>query len=91
MSPELRDAYGLPEATSKQLGGIKVILHVHDEIVASGHKQQLPEFMRAVTTVPVWAPGFPLGAEGGIIPRYAKSPPRGLLWKEQAWLNGVKV
>lgn len=67
------------------------VLHVHDEIVASGRKEQLPEFMRKVTTLPPWADGFPLGAEGGLLPRYAKTPPKGLIWREQSWLNGVRV
>lgn len=71
--------------------GFKVVLHVHDEIVASARRDRLPEFMKLVTTLPPWADGFPLGAEGGAIPRYAKTPPKGRVWKEQAWLNGSRV
>ncbi len=71
--------------------GIRTVLHVHDEIVASGFRRQLPEFMRMMTAVPEWAPGFPLEAEGGWLPRYAKGPPKGLRWKEQVWRNGTRV
>ena len=71
--------------------GVATVLHVHDEIVASGHPEQLPDFMRMMTTVPDWAPGFPLEAEGGWIPRYAKAPPKGSRWREQVWRDGVRV
>jgi len=71
--------------------GIKVVLHVHDEIVASGWRDQLPLFMKLMTSVPSWAPGFPLAAEGGWLPRYAKAPPKGKTWKEQEWRDGVRV
>ena len=70
---------------------IRVVLHVHDEIVASGCRSQLPEFMHLITRVPTWAPGFPLEAEGGWVPRYAKSPPKGKTWTEQVWRNGARV
>lgn len=71
--------------------GLWVVLHVHDEIVASGFRDQLPLFMSIITEVPEWAPGFPLEAEGGWVTRYAKSPPKGLRWKEQVWRNGKRV
>lgn len=66
------------------------VLHVHDEIVCSGKASDLPTFMKAFTTPPSWALGLPLDAEGGIMPRYAKTPP--LDWpKEQLWRNGERV
>ncbi len=66
------------------------VLHVHDEIVCSGNASDLPRFMKAFTTPPSWALGLPLDAEGGIMPRYAKTPPSD--WpKEQLWRNGEKV
>lgn len=71
--------------------GIRVVLHVHDELVASGWRRQLPRFMEIMTTVPNWAPNFPLEAEGGWLTRYAKGPPKGLRWKEQVWRNGRRV
>jgi len=71
--------------------GLRVVLHVHDEIVASGWRHQLALFMQLITEVPEWATGFPLEAEGGWLPRYAKGPPKGLRWKEQVWRNGTRV
>jgi DNA polymerase len=71
--------------------GFRVVLHVHDEIVASGDRRRLDEFMTIITEVPPWATGFPLGAEGGFLPRYAKAPPKGKTWAEQTWQNGVRL
>lgn len=66
------------------------VLHVHDEVVASGRPKDLPAFMRAFTTRESWAAGLPLDAEGGIMPRYAKAPPPD--WpKEETWRNGERV
>jgi len=66
------------------------VLHVHDEVVASGRPEDLPAFMRAFTTRESWAAGLPLDAEGGIMPRYAKAPPPD--WpKEETWRNGERV
>ena len=50
--------------------GIKVALHVHDEIVAEGdHLDTLQECM--TRTLP-WAPDMWLGADGFITKRYTK-------------------
>lgn len=67
--------------------GIPVVLHVHDEIV--GETDDLPLFMSCVTSLPPWAPEFPLDAEGNLAPRYAKSPPPGV--KEIVYRNGRKL
>ncbi len=69
-----------------EAAGLKPIFHVHDEPVCSGPASRFEDYMRAVTTLPVWADGLPLDAEGGILPRYAKSPPPGV--KEYMWRDG---
>lgn len=73
--------------------GVQVVAHVHDEPVASGFRRQFPTFMECLTTLPPWAAGLPLDAEGGITPRYAKSPPpESWGWpKEQLWRAGKFV
>jgi len=68
--------------------GIEVALHVHDEVVSSGQREQYPQFMNLVSSLPAWAADFPLDAEGGYAPRYAKSPPPGDEFREQVWRNG---
>lgn len=61
-------------------------IHVHDE--GAGYKEDsFPLFMSCMTTLPPWAPDFPLDAEGGPLPRYAKSAPPGV--KEEVWRNGA--
>ena len=66
--------------------GIRVLLHVHDEVVASIVAELYEQFMCAVSTAPDWLTNFPLDWEGGLSPRYSKSPPPGT--KEQVWRNG---
>lgn len=69
---------------------LSTVLQVHDEAVGSGMADEFPAFMREFTTAPAWASGLPLDAEGGILPRYGKSPPKH--WpKEQVWRNGHYV
>lgn len=46
-----------------------MVLLVHDEVLAEGG---LDEIHAALTTVPAWAPGLPLGAEGQEVTRYCK-------------------
>lgn len=46
-----------------------MVLLVHDEVLAEGG---LDEIQEALTSVPAWAPGLPLGAEGQEAVRYAK-------------------
>lgn len=68
--------------------GMPVVLHVHDEAVSS--TDNLPAFMRCMTTQPEWLTDFPLAAEGSLTPRYAKSPPP--TWaKDATWQNGVSL
>lgn len=69
--------------------GFDPVMHVHDEPIAQGYKCDEDRFMRAVTRRPDWADGFPLDAEGGWAPRYAKSPPPGS--KELVYRNGEKL
>lgn len=66
--------------------GMKVNLHVHDEVVGSNKPERFDDFMRIVSTPPHWHPDFPLDAEGGMAPRYAKSPPPGC--KDVTYRNG---
>ena len=64
------------------------LIHVHDEGVGSVKDEpaSLDAFMSAMTELPAWAPDFPLDAEGSLLPRYAKSPPKGV--KEVVYRNG---
>lgn len=64
--------------------GMPVVLHVHDEGVAE--TEDLPSFMSEMTRLPLWAPDFPLDAEGSLLPRYSKSPPPGIY--EVTYRNG---
>lgn len=48
--------------------GLKVVLHVHDEIVVEGECDLLP----IMTTPPAWAEGLPLAAEVKTVGRYGK-------------------
>lgn len=52
-----------------------VVLTVHDEIVAEAHPAlgTVPEFVQLLTTIPDWAKGCPIDAEGWTGTRYAKS------------------
>lgn len=60
--------------------GIQVLFHVHDEIVAAlSNDDQFDTFMKCMTAPVSWADGFPLDADGWVGPRYAKSPPPGVL------------
>lgn len=66
--------------------GIPIVLHVHDELVASSKADRFPDFMRNTTTCPKWLTSFPLDAEGCCAPRYAKAAPPGV--KETEYRNG---
>lgn len=54
--------------------GAHVVLHVHDELVAHALTSRAPAtlstLIEELTRPVVWAPGFPLAAEGCITPRY---------------------
>ena len=56
--------------------GLDPVLHVHDEIVCevpiSAEADAREELHRIMTTVPEWAEGFPLGADGHSGTRYRK-------------------
>ena len=53
-----------------------VVLHVHDELVAevdrTTAKEDYDQVFKAMTTLPKWAAGFPLEAEGKLTDRYCK-------------------
>jgi len=66
----LADAMLRLEAT-----GYKIVLHVHDEIVAEVPDEfgSSEEFLRILTTPPVWATDLPLAAKVRNGPRFCKS------------------
>jgi DNA polymerase len=68
----LRDALCDCEAA-----GLDPAMHVHDEIVCAVPEKSSLELLNRLadimTTPAVWAIGFPIGVEGHLSPRYAKS------------------
>jgi DNA polymerase len=53
--------------------GFKIFMLVHDQALAEWEPGQDPEdFCRALCTLPDWAEGLPLEAEGGFVPFYKK-------------------
>lgn len=65
--------------------GIVVLLHVHDEIVASVRGPEEALLVgQLMAEKPKWAEGFPVACEGEIMPRYAKAAPKG------SWNSEVK-
>lgn len=58
--------------------GIKVVLHVHDEIVPSVRTEEEGELVgKLMATKPEWAKDFPMAVEGEFMDRYAKSARKG--------------
>ena len=56
-----------------EAAGYRVVMHVHDEIVAMLHDGgSLKEFEEIMAEVPAWADGLPIGAEGWTGRRYRK-------------------
>ena len=56
-----------------EAAGYRVVMHVHDEIVAMLHDGgSLKEFEEIMAEVPAWADGLPIGAEGWAGRRYRK-------------------
>jgi DNA polymerase len=53
--------------------GYRVVLHVHDEVVAEVEDSPLERFVEIMTEVPEWAAGFPIAAEGFELERYEKT------------------
>lgn len=59
----------LSEAITRlEAAGYPVVFHIHDEIVvdAPEGKQDLADMERIMATVPDWAPGLPLNADGWV-------------------------
>jgi DNA polymerase len=56
--------------------GIPIVLHAHDEIVGlvpeENAEQSLQKAIELMRTVPSWAIGLPIAAEGKIVKRYEK-------------------
>ena len=53
-----------------EAAGIRIVMHVHDELVAEGrHYQRIYD---ELTRVPAWAEGLPLDAAGEVVRRYRK-------------------
>lgn len=62
--------YGALEADRQ---GFKIFMLVHDQALAEWEPGQDPDdFCRALCTLPDWAEGLPLEAEGGLVPFYKK-------------------
>jgi DNA polymerase len=57
-----------------EAAGYPMVLSVHDEAIAETPEDfgSVEEFLSIMTELPLWAPGFPLKAEGGTGTRYAK-------------------
>jgi DNA polymerase len=54
--------------------GFEICALVHDEAIAYEHPTlTIDDFVEALTTLPDWAEGMPLAAEGKIIPYYLKA------------------
>ena len=56
-----------------QKAGVKVILHIHDEVVCEVEsEEELEEIEEIMRVVPKWAEGLPLDVEGYVAARYRK-------------------
>lgn len=55
-----------------EAAGFRVVLDVHDEIVAENNLEQLPAMLSCMTKPIDWAPGLPLAAAGFTTDRYMK-------------------
>lgn len=53
--------------------GFELVALIHDEALALGSSgKTLEQFVKVLTTLPGWAEGLPIVAEGGVIPHYKK-------------------
>ena len=56
--------------------GIRLIFHVHDEVVIECNEDEaesiLERAIEVMSTPPTWIPDMPLAAEGQILTRYQK-------------------
>ncbi len=63
-------AFGMCEAEKQ---GFEIVTLIHDEALANEHPtKSIKDFEDALATLPRWAEGLPLVAEGKIIPYYVK-------------------
>ena len=53
--------------------GFEVLFHVHDQIISqSDNPNRMPAYIKQMTSMPQWARGFPLAAEGKVCQRFSK-------------------
>jgi DNA polymerase len=62
----------LESMTRVERHGMPVLLSVHDEVIAEGHRDQFDLFHQLMETVPSWATGLPLACESEARFRYGK-------------------
>lgn len=55
-----------------QSAGMSIVLSVHDEIIAETHAHTASDLVACMVTLPTWAAGLPLAAEGYASTRYRK-------------------
>jgi DNA polymerase bacteriophage-type len=54
------------------LEGLDIVAHVHDEILVEGGESELRHLLEVMKTVPEWAEGLPIDADGFVCDRYRK-------------------
>ncbi|MGA0207535.1 MAG: DNA polymerase [Ilumatobacteraceae bacterium] len=62
-------AHGAIEAERQ---GFEICALIHDQVLAEAHPSQLEKLIGALTTLPGWASGLPLEADGKATPYYTK-------------------
>lgn len=66
------DVMGVGAVTASRTG-YRLVTLIHDQCLALHHGQTVESFVSALTTMPRWADGLPIKAEGKISPYYRKS------------------
>lgn len=60
-------------AHNAENAGYEIATLIHDQALAYHHEgQTAEEFVRLLTSMPEWAKGLPIAAEGGLVPFYKK-------------------
>lgn len=52
--------------------GYEILVSVHDELLAEHKKGDLTEYVKLMTTIPVWAKGLPIDSTGWVGKKYKK-------------------
>src|SRR5262249_12530574 len=62
-----------------EAAGYRIVMHVHDEIVAEVPQdfESEDEFLKIMTEAPAWAAGLPIAAKARSGPRFCKTAPTG--------------